>query len=117
MELKWVDGDYVSDGVGGLERVSGAEELLQRIRYRLRARRGGFPFAPTLGSELHLLSREKPGARRAAAQKYVAEALADEAGVTVTNVTLAQDAETPRLHLELTYHDEAAELTLALEGE
>ena len=31
MELKIRDRDYVSDGAGGLVRVSGWEEMLQRV--------------------------------------------------------------------------------------
>ena len=79
MELKIRNRDYVPDGAGGLQHVMGRDELLQRILFRLCARRGAFPFAPTLGSELHLLGREKPANRNAAAKKYIAEALRREA--------------------------------------
>ena len=58
MELKIRDRDYVSDGAGGLVRVSGWEEMLQRVLYKLSVRRGSFVLAPDLGSELHLLWRE-----------------------------------------------------------
>lgn len=44
MELKLQNGDYVPDGVGGLRRVWGQEALLQRVFYKLMARRGSFPF-------------------------------------------------------------------------
>ena len=59
MELKIKDRDYVSDGAGALVRASGREELLERVLYKLSVRRGSFPLAPELGSELHLLWREK----------------------------------------------------------
>ena len=59
MELKIKDRDYVSDGAGALVSASGREELLERVLYKLSVRRGSFALAPELGSELHLLWREK----------------------------------------------------------
>ena len=59
MELKIRDRDYVSDGAGGLERADGWDEVLQRVLFKLSVRRGSFSLAPELGSELHLLWREK----------------------------------------------------------
>ena len=117
MELKLRDGDYVRDGIGGLERVHGEEELVQRLRYRLCARRGAFPFAPTLGSELHLLWQEKPSARLAAARKYVAEALAEERDVRVKNVVLRQEGDVLYVHVLLSHGEQSADVTLRLEGE
>ena len=87
MELKLKNGDYVPDGVGGLARVSGQEELLQRVLFRLTARRGSFPFWETLGSRLWQLGRVEPAGRRAAAVQYAAEALEGEE-LTVKDVTL-----------------------------
>ncbi len=52
MELAMQNGDYVPDGVGGLRRVSGREALLQRVLFKLAARRGAFPFREDLGSRL-----------------------------------------------------------------
>ena len=43
-ELKIRGGDYVADGVGGTVRVKGRDALLQRVLFRLTARRGGFRF-------------------------------------------------------------------------
>ena len=88
MELKLKNGDYVPDGAGGLRRLEGREALLQRVLFRLTARRGSFPFWETLGSRLGELGRLPAAARPAAARQYVAEALAEETGVTVENVTL-----------------------------
>lgn len=87
MELKLKDGDYLPDGYGGMVRLEGEEALLQRVLFRLTARRGALPFLPDLGSQLYRLGRERPAARAAAARQYVAEALAQEP-VTVTEVTL-----------------------------
>ena len=52
MELKIRNGDYVALENGGMEMVEGSAELIQRVLYRLTARREGFPFIPTLGSTL-----------------------------------------------------------------
>ena len=52
MELELRNGDYVPDGVGGLRRVRGREALLQRVFFRLTARRGGLPFLERLGGGL-----------------------------------------------------------------
>ena len=71
------NGDYVLSG-GGIRRAGGNEAVLERVGFRLRARRGRFPFLPGLGSRLHQLGAVSPGQRRTAAEQYVAEALADE---------------------------------------
>lgn len=59
MELKIKDRDYVADGAGGLVRVSGWDELLERVLFKLSVRRGSFALAPELGSKLHLLWQGK----------------------------------------------------------
>lgn len=117
MELKIRDRDYVSDGVGGLERVSGRDELLQRALFRLSVRRGSFALAPELGSRLHLLWREKPESRAAAAKQYAAEALADEEGLTVTGVELAEKGDVLNLRVLLRYGEEEGEAVVTIGGE
>ena len=72
------------------ERLEGAEALLQRVLFRLTARRGQFPFLPELGSRLYQLGREKPSAREALALQYVTEALAQESELAVTGVELTE---------------------------
>lgn len=116
MELKIRNRDYVPDGMGGLQRVNGKAELLQRVLFLLTARRGGFAPLPTLGSRLYLLGREKPGNRQAAAKKYVAEALGGEAGVTVEDVLLMYGGEMSDLHVKLRYEGEVLELAVPMEG-
>ena len=74
MELKIKDRDYVADGAGGLVRVSGWDELLERVLFKLSVRRGSFALAPELGSKLHLLWREKGESRATAAKQYAAGA-------------------------------------------
>ena len=85
MELKIRNGDYVA-GAGQLETLSGSEALLQRVLYRLTARRGAFPFLETMGSRLYTLGSVRRGQRAAAAKQYVAEALQEEKGLTITGV-------------------------------
>ena len=89
MALLLKDGDYVADEQGGLRTVEGAQDLLQRVLFRLQARRGSFPFLPELGSRLYLLPREKPGDRQTLARQYAAEALREE-DVEVTGVTVEE---------------------------
>ena len=89
MELELKNGDYLADGAGGLRRVGGREALLQRVLFRLTARRGSFPFWENLGSRLWELGRVPAPERRSAARQYVTEALAEEP-VTVEDVTLVQ---------------------------
>ncbi len=88
VELQIRDGDYVPNQAGGLRRLSGSNALLQRVLFRLIARRGTFPFWETLGSRLWELGRLPASERQAAARQYVAEALEEEP-VSVASVTLA----------------------------
>lgn len=90
MELKIKDGDYVAAN-GGLVSLEGDEALLQRVLYRLTARRGAFPFLETMGSRLYTLGSVKRGQRAAAAKQYVVEALGEETGLTVTEVEYREE--------------------------
>ena len=90
MEFQLRDGDYVPDGRGGLRTLEGAEEVLQRVLFRLNARRGAMPFLPRMGSRLHLLLRAQPSARRAGAEQYVLQALEDETEVAVRSVSFTE---------------------------
>ena len=114
MELQIQNGDYVPDGLGGFRRLTGGEALLQRVLFRLVPRRGAFPFMPELGSRLYLVLREKPAARQALAEQYVAEALTTEAGLTVEAVTLTQENDMAHVIVQLTYQGEALSVTLAV---
>lgn len=88
MELLIRDGDYVPDGTGSFQRLEGTQELLERVIFRLVARRGGMLFLPELGSMLYTLGREKPSERRGLAMQYVTQALSQEQGLTVERVEL-----------------------------
>ena len=115
MELTLRDGDYVSDGAAGLCRVQGQEALLQRVLFRLTARRGCFPFRETLGSRLWQLGQLTGTARQAAAKQYVAEALEEETGLTVESVTLVQSKEKASLTAELSYEGEPLSVTVDIQ--
>ncbi len=110
MDLKLENGDYCPDGLGGMSQVGDEEELLQRIHYRLTARRGAFPLMPTLGSQLHLVLREKPSARQGAAEAYIQEALAEE-DVSVVGVTLASEEDKLMMTIELEWQGESLTTT------
>lgn len=90
MELKLVNGDYVPDGNGGLAAASGAQEVLARVLFRLKARRGALPFLPAMGSRLSRLMRERPSDWQSLAERYVAEALEEETDLQITAVELTQ---------------------------
>ena len=96
------EGDYCPNGEGAFQQVSGAEELLERVLFKLSVRRGSFPLLPELGSRLYLLPREKPSAR---------EALAGE----TVNVLRAQwQEETKQLTVWLEWMGETLTTTLTL---
>lgn len=114
MEWKLIQGDYVPDGTGGLTALSGGEEVLARVLYRLTARRGALPFLPELGSRLYLLRRERPSARQALAAQYVAEALRAELDLSVRSVELVQDGEMGLLTVFLDWQGETLTAQLAV---
>ena len=111
MELELRNGDYIADGVGGLRRVGGREALLQRVLFRLTARRGSFPFREDLGSRLWELGRVSAPERRSARQ-YVTEALEAEP-VSVEDVDLDQGRDgTAAVTVYLRYEGEALPVTV-----
>lgn len=114
MELKLVNRDYVPDGLGGMKRLTGAEEVLGRVLYRLCARRGGFPFLPELGSQLHLVLREKPSVRQDLCARYVAQALEAEPDVRVTEVVLTDRGKQADLTVRLEWQGERLSVQVPL---
>jgi len=102
--LKMQNGDYVPSG-NTLETAEGAEAMLQRVLFRLTARRDAFPFGESLGSRLWQLGAAAPAGRPAAAGQYVAEALAEE-DVEVAGVTLSETEGGAALQVSLTYRGE-----------
>lgn len=114
MELALQNGDYLRSGAAGLRTLSGTEALLQRVLFRLTARRGSFPFWEELGSRLWQLSGLPLSARQAAARQYVAEALAAEKGLSVGEVTLTQTGDLALLTAELDWQGESLTVTAEL---
>ena len=102
MALLLIDRDYGVNEAGELRSVTGAEELLNEVLFRLTARRGSFPFLPELGSRLNLLRNEKPGQWTTLAEQYVVEALSG-LNVEVTGVTVTQDADRLWVMVELVW--------------
>ena len=100
MALVLKDRDYALNQAGELAGASGAQAVLEEVRFRLTARRGSFPFLPELGSRLSLLRREKPDQWASLALRYAAEALS-ELEVTVTGVQMVQEEDRLRILVEL----------------
>ena len=115
MALMLRDGDYVSDGKGGLRTVSGSEEVLDRVLWKLTVRRGSFPFLPELGSRLHLLGQVPAGRRETLARQYAAEALSDEE-LTVTGVSLSEEEGRTRLAVRMDWKGKTLTASVRLEG-
>ena len=113
MGLSLRNGDYVPDGTGGLRRAEGQAALLERVLFRLTARRGTFPFLPELGSRLWQLGQLPAARRQSAAEQYVAEALAAEPGLTVEQVVLAESrGGRAQVTASLTWRGEALSVTV-----
>ena len=89
MELKMENGDYVINDAGNVKALEGEQALLQRVLFRLTARRGEFPFLENLGSRLWKLGSIPRSQRQAAAEQAVVEALSEE-DVQVTAVELEE---------------------------
>ena len=109
MELRLKNGDYIPDGKGGVVRLSGDNALLQRVLFRLSARRGALPMLPELGSQLYLLGREPSEARLAAARQYAAQAVSPE-GLQVEDLQLTERGD-GRMDLTVWLRGENAALT------
>ncbi len=115
MALVLRDGDYVPDGKGSFRTAEGAQELLERVLWKLSVRRGSFPFLPELGSRLHLLGRAAAGRRETLARQYVQEALADEE-VTVTQVNLVPEGDRAELTARMEWRGEELSVTVQVGG-
>ena len=115
MELFLKDGDYLPDGKGGCVRAVGGEELLQRVLFKLTARRGSFPLLPELGSRLYLLPRQKPGDWETVAREYVSEALGDESELSVSAVTVTASGSGALVDAQLEYRGETLTVTVSVQ--
>lgn len=112
MELILKNGDYVLREGGGFARAVGEEELLQRVLFKLTARRGAFPLLPALGSRIYLLPRYKMSQWETVARQFAAEALADEPKLSVTGVTAARQENAIRLEIALKYQGDPFSVTV-----
>ena len=116
MELKIRNGDYVICADGTAQQLSGSAELVQRVLYKLTARREGFPFIPELGSNLYQLERSTPRDRAGAAEQAVREALSDEENLEITAVTLTEAEEgLYTLQVHLTCQGQTVEVALTIQ--
>ena len=94
--------------------VSGISEVMERVTFLLRCRRGGFPLLPDLGSRLYLLPFEKRQNVESAALQYITEALEKEKEVAVRAVSAAFEDDRIRLIVTLSYRGTNAEIALTV---
>ncbi|MGM9521827.1 MAG: hypothetical protein ACI3VB_05040 [Oscillospiraceae bacterium] len=116
MAMRLVDGRYIPDVWGGFETVSGEKALMQRLFFRLIARRGAFPLLPELGSRLYLLTGVKPSERKSAAEMYVREAVSEE-NVELKSVDFTEQAGEIVLSMTFAYSGGELPMTLTMMGE
>lgn len=107
MELLLKNRDYVPGNTGGVVGLTGAEEVLATVLFRLAARRGGFPFLPELGSRLYLLRNAKPSQWQALARQYTAEALEGERSLALTDVVVYTENDRLWVEAELDWNGQA----------
>ena len=118
MERKLNQGDYLPGARGDVQSLDGAQALLQRVLFRLTARRGQFPFLPEMGSRLYQLCRDgKPSARAALASQYTVQALESEEGLTVTDVQWTDlGSSRGRLQVYMEWQGEPLSLSMDITG-
>lgn len=115
MEAILQNGDYISDGVGGTLRAEGEKGRLARVLFKLSTRRGSFPPCPEMGSYLYRLGEEKD--RGQAARQYIAQALADEADLSVEEVEIVPLPDgILRVNAHLTIGETSFDITLTIGG-
>lgn len=114
VELIVSNGRYVCDDRGNPVGATGSEETLARILFKLTARRGEFPLLPNLGSRLYRLGSEKKASRHSTALGYVAEALADEAGIDISDVKVSEEKDGICVTVFLTSGGEDMEISVVV---
>ncbi len=115
MDLRIENGDYVPDGMGGLQVAEGVESALQRLMLRLTVPLGTYLPLPEYGSRLHLLSREKPSLWEAMAYQYVREVLVEESSLSLDYLEISVLGEGEiGLTLHLLWQGEEATLTMSV---
>lgn len=116
MSLKLTDRDYVPDGNGGVAVAQDGDEVLGEALFRLTARRGAFPFLPSLGSRMYLLRRARPSEWDSLALRYAVEALEDMEGVQVTGAAVDRKKDGLHVTVELLWQGRVLPLEVSLEG-
>lgn len=114
-ELQMKNGDFVPDGTGDFCQLEGSRALVQRILFKLTAKRGALPFLPRLGSHLHTLMKEKKSARQTLCVQYVRQALEEE-DVMVTGVTYSEQGPLAQVKVDLEWQGEPLEVSVPLGG-
>lgn len=114
-ELLIKNGDYVKNGAGGFEKLSDENAVLERVLYKLTARRGTFPLLPEIGSNLYLLGRLPRKEQQSAAEQYVVQALSDESNLEVTQVLLEGEQEERRLTVFMNYAGEQLSVSMTIQ--
>ena len=87
MDTALFNGDFLCDSRGFPIKISGVNEILQRILIRLSVEKGKFIYDRNLGSELHKLDINE-GNANARALSLVREALSDVRNVVVKEVSI-----------------------------
>ena len=100
MELELKNGHYTPAANGMFREVSGVYELAQRITMKLAARRGAFAPMPNYGSRIYTILKVPSYDREARLREFIYEALSDEQGVKLTNITLSTEAQTLKIWLD-----------------
>lgn len=115
MSLLLKNRDYAADGNGGVAVVRDGEALIGEALFRLTARRGSFPFLPSLGSRMGELRREKPSGVEALARQFAVEALGDMTDVAVAGAAVRREREALLVEVELLWQGETLSVTVQLE--
>ena len=103
MELKLVNGDYVRREIGVFESTYGIDELMERVKFKLTARKGGLVLMPDMGSELYKITGVKKSQRASMAEMYITDAVSDEPDVSVKNVSVSEKGDTLEVCAEFEY--------------
>lgn len=116
MSLLLKERDYAADGNGGITVVRDGDALVNEVLFRLTARRGSFPFLPSLGSRMEQLRREKPSAWESLARQFAVEALAGLDGVTVTGAAVRRERDALMVTVAVLWQNTSLSVTVQLEG-
>lgn len=86
MDTAIKNGDFLLDGRGYPVKITGIDEILQRVFIRLSVDRGSFIYDKSFGSELRRLSSQMVNLNEKALN-LARDAIAEMSGVTVTSAS------------------------------